>query len=90
MNLRYRLRNSDLAWRRMGDEGTLIDLVNGRVHSCNASSAVVVEKLRSGATLPDLVGALQSTFDVDDGAALEGAKATVDYLKAEGILESEG
>ncbi len=75
MSLLYRLRNSDVAWRRMGAEGTLIDLVNGRVHSCNATSSVVVEKLREGATLESVVAALVGAFEVDEAQAREGARS---------------
>jgi hypothetical protein len=62
---RYRLRDSKVAWRKWGDEGTLIDLTLGRVHTCNAAATVIVECLVAGASVEELTSAVTAAFDVD-------------------------
>ena len=68
----------------------MVDTHSGVISSCNATAAVVLERLSNGATLEQLIGGVSSVFSV----SVDDAKADVTdffrHLKAMGYIDEVG
>jgi hypothetical protein len=82
-----RLRNGSVAWRAFQGEGTLVHLERDEIHSVNAAATLIIEKLKAGATLEELVAALCEKFEVDEETARRDAQAFVGQLRESDVLE---
>jgi hypothetical protein len=82
-----RLRSESVAWRAFQGEGTLVHLERDEIHSVNAAASVLIERLKNGATLDQLVAALCEEFDVNEETARRDVGAFVEQLRETGALE---
>ena len=85
-----RLRSGSIAWRAFQDEGTLVHLERDEIHSVNATATVLIERLKAGATVEDLIALLCSEFEVDEETARRDAAAFVDQLRESEVIEDVG
>jgi hypothetical protein len=89
-SMRYHLRSEDVAWRVLDNEGVLVDLVRQRLHLCNDSASLVVEALRSEATVEELARAVCDAYDIDMETARTDVRALLLTLEQEGVVASQG
>ena len=88
-----RLRSGSVAWRAFQGEGTLVHLERDEIHSMNATATLLIERLRTGATVEELSAALCKEFEVDPDTVRRDAVAFVEQLRAtESVedIESDG
>lgn len=87
--IRYRLRADAVAWSELGAETILVQLEADQIHVANATAKVLLEELRQGATVPELVLKLTETFEVDDIQAENDVVAFVSTLEKSKIVSAE-
>ncbi len=86
---RYRLRSDAVAWSELGPEAILVQLEADQIHVANATAKVLLEQLRAGATVSELVLKLTETFEVDDIQAKNDVLAFVSTLETAKIVSAE-
>jgi Coenzyme PQQ synthesis protein D (PqqD) len=82
-----RLRSGSVAWRAFQGEGTLVHLERDEIHSMNATATLLIERLKTGATVEDLCAALCKEFEVDPETARRDAVAFIEQLRATESVE---
>jgi coenzyme PQQ synthesis protein D (PqqD) len=83
-----RLRSSSVAWRAFKEgDGTLVHLDRDEIHSLNATGAVLIKRLTTGATTEELVEALCQEFEVDRETATRDALAFIEHLRESDLVE---
>jgi coenzyme PQQ synthesis protein D (PqqD) len=86
--LSLRLRNDSVAWRAFKEgEGTLVHLDRDEIHSLNATGAVLIKRLKTGATTEELATALCEEFEVDRETAMRDVGAFVERLRESDLVE---
>ncbi len=82
-----KLRN-EVQWRRTGDEpGFLIDTRVGGVHGLNATAAVILGALNSGADSKALEAAVRDRYAVGQLAAQQDVQAFTQMLMENDLVE---
>ena len=86
--LSLRLRSDSVAWRAFKEgEGTLVHLDRDEIDSLNATGAVLIKRLKAGATTEELAEALCKEFEVDWETAMRDATAFVERLRESDLVE---
>jgi len=86
---RYTLRSDAIAWSELGAEAVLVQLEADQIHVANSTAKILLEALRAGATLPELIEKITETFDVDEIQAKSDVEAFLAALKNAKIVSSE-
>ena len=82
-----RLRTSNLSWREIDDEIIVLDLDGSEYISVRGAGRVLWGLLETGSTLPDLVAALASRYEIDGATASQDVEAFLAALRQRGLLE---
>ncbi|MFI5350572.1 MAG: PqqD family protein [Elusimicrobiota bacterium] len=75
-----------VAWRRVENEGVILDLNSSNYFSLNDVGVLIWEKLGSGESLESVQAAVCEEFDVPPDQALRDIKALVKELTGKGLL----
>jgi hypothetical protein len=78
---------ADVAFRRLGEGGVLVDLRTDRLFELNDTGATVWEGLAAGLRFDDIVATLTTAFDVTPAIAEREARALIESLTAAGLLD---
>lgn len=84
----HKILTDQLAWRRTGEEGVVLDLGRSRYLALNDTASVLWELLIEGAEQSRLVVALQEEFEVDSSTAEASVEAFLADLSSRGYLTS--
>jgi hypothetical protein len=84
----FRVRCSDLAWRRAGDEVVVLNLATSSYHALNATGAVLWERLDGWKTAGELAAVLASSFGLTPAAADRDVAGFLAGCTAAGLLET--
>lgn len=84
-----RLRTKSVSWREVDGEIIALDLDSSTYFTTNSTGTVLWNVLNDGATIDQLVEALQSHFDIDDDTAERDVRAFLSLLETNGLVESE-
>jgi Coenzyme PQQ synthesis protein D (PqqD) len=82
-----RIREEELAWRRLDAEIVVLDIRQGTYLSINASGIDLWEMLVDGATRSQLQAHLVTTYELDPPRAAEDVSAFVLMLTESGLLQ---
>lgn len=82
-----RVREEELAWRRVDAEIVVLDLRESKYLSINASGIDLWEMLVEGATRPDLERHLVATYELDPARAAEDVSAFLQMLAESRLLQ---
>ncbi len=69
-----------------GATGILCDTYRADICTCNPSAWLLVQKLKAGATLHDLVATLLARFSIREDEALRDATALIGHLQSMGYV----
>jgi coenzyme PQQ synthesis protein D (PqqD) len=69
--------------------GILCDTYRADICTCNRSAWHLVQRLKSGATLSELVAALRDRFSVREDDAMRDATALIGHLQSMGYVNVE-
>jgi hypothetical protein len=81
-----KLREQDLTWQEIDEEIVILDLRASSYLKLNGTAAFLWKRLESGAESEDLVGALTSNYEVDDGVARRDVDAFIRQLRRADLL----
>jgi hypothetical protein len=81
-----RLRDSDLAWREVGDEVVVLDLRASVYATVNEAGRALWLLLADGASEEELIQLLERAYGLDRAQARRDAEAFVSTLKARELL----
>ena len=80
-----RLRDDQVVWRRMGDEGVVLDLRSSTYLSLNKTGAFLFAQLEHGATERQLADELALAYDLDEPSAAADVRAFLTALSERGL-----
>ena len=87
-NLSHVYRTSpDIRFRLVGDEAVVLRQAVGEVIVINDSGAMLLEMLKSGVSMMEMVDALTNEFEVDTEAAADDVRIYLDALTVAGVVE---
>jgi hypothetical protein len=81
-----RIRQQSLLWRKVDEEGVVLDLEASSYLRTNPTGAELWELLAEDRTEDELVAYLEATYDVDHDRAHADVRAFLDALRAQGVL----
>ncbi|HTO73554.1 MAG TPA: PqqD family protein [Gemmatimonadales bacterium] len=79
----------DLRLTALEGEGVVLHLGSRRYFSVNETGLAILEQLKPRASLPDVVAALTSKFEVSEAQAERSATAFLDRCLASHLVEEE-
>ncbi len=80
-------RASSTRFRRVFDEGLLLDQGTARLHVLNTTAAFLLEQLAEPRSIAELVDALLREFDVEEADAESDVRSFLAEAVAAGLLE---
>ena len=83
----FRLRETNLHWRSIGDELVALDLDSETYLQGNSTAGIVWEMLRQGATQEEMANRLVAEYGIDFEHALGDVDIFLRELRAAGLLE---
>lgn len=78
---------ANVAWRRVDNEGVILNLDTSVYYSVNPVGALIWEKLGEGLTLDEVIDEVCREYDVDAKQAGRDARELVDKLLEEKLLD---
>jgi hypothetical protein len=85
-SVKFRLRDSDLAWQNIRGELVAIDMRSEVYLNGNRTAIVVWEMLEPGATRAELAQRLVAEFDIEPDRALSDVDGFLAELQVAGLL----
>lgn len=85
---RVRLRDDQVVWKRMGEEGVVLDLRTSVYLSVNEAGAFLFGLLEGGATEAELSGELAGRFEIPAEQAEADVRAFLAALGERGLTVS--
>lgn len=82
-----RIRQQSLLWRKVEEEGVVLDLASSSYLRTNPTGAELWELLAEDRTEDELVAHLEGAYAVDHDRALADVRVFLDALRAQGVLE---
>jgi hypothetical protein len=86
---RLRLRDDQVVWKRVGDEGVVLDLRSSTYLSLNETGAFLFSLLEGGATEADLSRDLARECQIDEAQASADVKAFLAALSERGLTAAD-
>ena len=83
----FRLRETNLHWRSIGEELVALDLDSETYLQGNSAAGIVWEMLRQGATQQELANRLVAEYAIEYEHALGDVDIFLGELRAAGLLE---
>ncbi len=84
---RLALRSEDLMWRVVDDDVVALDFASSKYFATNRAGTLLWERLRTGATRPELVQAMCDRYPIDAQQAGREVDDFVRQLASSGLLE---
>lgn len=88
--MRYRVDPERLLWQEVDGEVVIVDLANSTYLAANATATVLWPLLATGATLDELVAAVTSRFDADEGSVRVDIEEFLNVLGRQQLLATDG
>jgi Coenzyme PQQ synthesis protein D (PqqD) len=83
----WRLRETDLEWRRIDDEIVALDLRSGTYLTLNGTGADLFERISTGATTDELVAVITDGYETTPDRARLDVMAFLDDLESRGLVD---
>jgi hypothetical protein len=87
-NRSVRARRQDLAWRRAGDEGVVLDVANSTYRALNTTGALLWEQLADWVSPEALTAVLVDHYGITSEAASRDVVLFLDDCVQAGLLET--